>query len=73
MLEALKGEDNDVRIGVINVFGELGWDGGDAVEPLKKIYNDKDERIGKAVIEALRRIDENELPKIGVSRGKIAK
>jgi HEAT repeat protein len=69
LLQALTSQDNEVRIGVAGVFGAMGFHGVDAVPALKKMYLDPDPRIQNAVIDALRKIDENELPKIGVSRG----
>ncbi len=73
VLEALKSEDPDIRIGAAGVFAAMGWDGGDAMATLKVMYLDKDDRVSKAAVEAIRKIDEKELPKIGVSRGQIAK
>ncbi len=73
VLEALRNEDHEIRIGAANVFAAMGWDGGDAMDTLKKMYLDKDDRVSKAAVEAIRKIDEKELPKIGVSRGQIAK
>jgi hypothetical protein len=73
LLEAFKSEDKEIRIGVAGVFEEMGWDGGAAMEDLKKMYRDDDKRVSDAALRAIRTIDERELPKIGVSRGKIAK
>lgn len=73
LLEALKNEDPEIRVGAANVFGAMSWDGRDAMETLKKMYLDKDDRVSKAAVEAIRQIDERELPQIGVSRGQIAK
>jgi HEAT repeats len=71
MLEALKGNDPEIRIGVAGVFGELGWDGGDAMETLKLMYRDDNKKVSDAAVAAIRKIDSRELPKIGVSRGII--
>jgi HEAT repeat protein len=73
LLQALKSDDSDIKVGVAGVFAAMGWDGEDALPNLKVMYLDKDERVSNAAVEAIRTIDEKELPKIGVSRGKIAK
>lgn len=71
LLEALKAGDSEIKIGVAGVFAAMGWDGGDAIPALKVMYLDTDNRVSMAAVEALRKIDDRELPKIGVSRGKI--
>jgi len=73
LLQNLKSGDSEIKIGVAGVFAAMGWDGEDALPALKIMYLDENKAVSSAAVEAIRKIDDRELPKIGVSRGQIAK